>query len=217
MKMLSGTYKWMIVLFAFAIALLACNAGGGTTDAKRAAMAQNKEGWSGRELDAANFMVYAADQGLDQIQKAQLAEGRTEHEVLKEQSRKVVQVQHQLMAQLNRIAGPKEVSLPETPSKKHVRECERLADRYRSDFDTVYTRWLTDELSEEIQRFEKESSSNVWSVLRDFAFESLPPLQELLENVKMFRSGQLTDAPLLQNIKQSNNQSDEKKRPKIEK
>lgn len=211
MKLLGTAYKWLIVFFAFVMALVACDEMPKQADAKKQALAENRETLSGEHLKASEFMVYAADQSLDKIQKLQLTEGRTDNLALQTINTNLLIIQQEQITQLNKIAQIKGVMLPETPSLKHLKECETMVDYYKSDFDSMMTRWLTKELEKEIKRFEIEAAYNAWSILRQFAFDALPSLQNAFEQIMSLRAGHLR-AVILKNETIINKERNHEKR-----
>jgi len=191
MKLLDTRYKWLIIVCAFALVLFSCGGSTESRDAKKEAERLNKDLLPEEDLKAAEFMVFAADHSLDYIQKIHLAEGRTENENLKRWGQTFLSEEEVLMNRLQQLAVSKKVTLPESPSRRHLRECEVLSGKSKTEFDTAYSRSLTKDLETEIVRFEKEAEKSTIQAVRSFAFESLPVLQGALDELRLFRAGKL--------------------------
>lgn len=143
----------------------------------------------GAEVAAADreFAKKAAIGGLAEVAMGSLAQQRAEDPQVKQFGERMVEDHGRANAELQRIAGAKNIELPAAPDKKHLQQVEKLQKLSGAEFDRAYMKQMVDAHQKDVSAFEDQAKSGKDADLKAFAQKTLPTLQEHLKQAKAIR------------------------------
>src|SRR4051812_14388459 len=115
------------------LSLSSCGEGKKAEDPIKVAEEHNEQKFDNDKEKTADFMVYAADLNLHEIQMAELAMGNGYDASVKTLAKKMIDDHQKAYADLKRLAAERTVSLPESASDSHKRDCDKLGKKTKKD------------------------------------------------------------------------------------
>jgi putative membrane protein len=177
-----------ITLVAVAAFLSFTSCGSKSQDSTKAAEAENDQKLDTLDLKAdGEFAVAAADGGMLEITLGKLAQTNSTTPAIQELG-KTMELDHsKAKEELQALAGQKNITLPDSLSKKNQRLVDDLSQKTGADFDKAYADLMVDDHQEDIDVFRKESEKGNDGELKAWATAKLPILAHHLEMAKLAR------------------------------
>jgi putative membrane protein len=177
-----------LVAFAALLSLTSC--GKKSPDSTEAAEAENDKKLDTLDLEAdGEFAVAAADGGLLEVTLGKLAQTKSVTPAIQELG-KTMELDHsKANEELKALAGQKNITLPDSLSKKSRRMVDDLSPKTGKDFDKAYADMMVDDHQKDIDTFRKESEKGNDGDLKAWATAKLPILAHHLEMAKLAREG----------------------------
>jgi putative membrane protein len=141
------------------------------------------------------FVRDAAEGGMAEVELGKLAEQKASSEDVKKFGERMVNDHSKANDQLKQIADSQGITLPAKLDAKDRALKARLAKLSGESFDRVYMENMVRDHKKDIADFQKESAGGNDSAVKQFASETLPTLQQHLQqaesiapNTKMSRN-----------------------------
>jgi len=134
-----------------------------------------------QEKDA-QFLVNAAEINLEQIQLGKLAQqiGRTTH--VKELGKMMEDAHTKSQKDLTTLAKSKMITIPTLPTENAKDAYKTLNDKSGNDFDKAYADMMVSSHKDAIEAFEKASTDNYNTDIKNWATVALPDLRANLDH-----------------------------------
>ena len=124
------------------------------------------------------FAKKAAGGGLAKVKLGHLAEDQGESEAVKNFGKRMVLDHRKSNEQLKRTAAREKIELP-TEMNAHDQDVyNRLSQLSGAEFDKAYAREMVNDHKQVIADFRTESDNGQDQAIKDFAFSTLPALQD---------------------------------------
>ncbi|QKQ72227.1 DUF4142 domain-containing protein [Nostoc sp. TCL240-02] len=130
------------------------------------------------------FITEAAQGGLAEVQLGQLASQRGTSNVVKQYGQRMVQDHTQVNAQLKQLATQKSVTLPTSIGSKNQQVKQRLSRLSGTNFDRQYLNQMLQDHEKDVAAFQTEAQQGQDPDVKAFAAQTLPTLQQHLEEVR---------------------------------
>jgi putative membrane protein len=179
---MTKSYKTHFAAILSATLLFSCGDVDKSEDPLKVAEKHNEEKFDNETEKTADFMMYAADMSMHEIQLGELAQGNAHDKVIKNLGSKMAEDHRKALQDLREIAGQKNITLPETVSNERQEDCDKLSKKTRQDFDKEYAEMMVDQHKEALKRFEKEAEEGADKEVRTWAFNMLPSLRTHLDH-----------------------------------
>jgi putative membrane protein len=177
------SYSKILPMAALAFTLGACSDGTKKAeDPTKVAEEHNEQKFDNDKEKTADFMVYAADLNLQEIELGELAMGNGYDPEVKKMGKMMAADHHKALDELKKMAAERTVSLPESVSDEHKKDCDKLSKKTKKDFDKDYCDMMVDGHEDAIKRFEKEAEEGKDEGVRQWAFQMLPSLRTHLDH-----------------------------------
>ncbi|MEH1904866.1 MAG: DUF4142 domain-containing protein [Nostoc sp.] len=142
------------------------------------------------------FITEAAQGGLAEVQLGQLASKRGVSKVVKQFALHMVQDHTPVNNQLKQLATQKGVTLPTSIGSKNQQVKQRLSKLSGRNFDRQYLNQMVQDHQKTVSLFETEAQQGQDPDLKAFAAQTLPTLQEHLQQVReIVNRGSSTSTP----------------------
>lgn len=142
------------------------------------------------------FMTEAAQGGLAEVQLGQLASQRGASDAVKQYGQRMVQDHTLVNDQLKQLATQKGVTLPTSLDSKHKQVQQRLSRLSGATFDRQYLNHMLQDHEKDVSLFQTEAEQGQDPDVRAFAAQTLPVLQEHLQQVRsLVNPGSSTSTP----------------------
>jgi putative membrane protein len=132
----------------------------------------------------AQFAMKAAQGGLTEVQFGQLAESKGTSDAVKEFGKRMVNDHSKAGEQLKQVAQQENLNLPMEMSKTDKGSYERLSKLSGAEFDREYAKMMVRDHEKDVAEFQKESQDGKDELMKNFAAQTLPTLQEHLQLAK---------------------------------
>jgi len=151
-------------------------------DSKEVAEDKNEAKFASNKLEKdAEFLVYAAESNLEEINLGKLAQEKGTISHVKELG-KTMEIHHQkAMVDLTALAKTKTISLPMGITEDGRDAFDKLNKQTGSDFDKAYADLMVERHEDAIDRFEEASKDSDDADIKAMATASLPTLRGHLE------------------------------------
>lgn len=124
------------------------------------------------------FAKKAAAGGVAEVKLGQLAIDKADSEAVKNFGKRMMDDHRKANEQLKRTAAREQIDLP-TEMNEHDQDVyNRLAQLSGADFDKAYARDMVNDHKQDIAAFKTESDNGKDQAIKDFAFRTLPTLEE---------------------------------------
>gem|GEM_PF-203511 len=170
-----------------------CN-GGGSSDAVKNAKDSNavrldSQATAGRVArpDAltktdADFLVNASSGAMEEVQLGRLAETRASNRRVRNFGAMMVKDHSEGIQKLKKLAGRRNVVLPDSVSEHQQKEIDDLRKKTGKDFDKAYVQMMVKDHQSDINEFQKQAGEGGDSLTRVFASSSLQMLRRHMDS-----------------------------------
>jgi putative membrane protein len=135
------------------------------------------------------FMMKAAEGGAMEVKVAQMAQQKASSSEVKEYARQLEQDHQKANNQLRAIAKQKNVDLPEHTGDVTGSGMSQLQNLSGSQFDQAFMRMQVQHHKKDISEFQKQAKSGKDTDLKRFAQQTLPTLQQHLDQAQRISAG----------------------------
>lgn len=154
-------------------------------DSTEVAEEKNEEKFDTTKVeDDTEFMVAAASGGMLEVQLGEIAVKNAASAKVKEFAATMVADHTMVNTELMALAATKNISLPATPSDKHLKDINDLAKKSGAEFDKDYMTYMVNDHEDDIDAFEKEADKGNDADIKAFAASKVPALKHHLEMAK---------------------------------
>jgi putative membrane protein len=131
-----------------------------------------------------NFAKKAAQGGMAEVKLGQLAEQKGSSPEVKNFGRRMVQDHSKANNQLKDVTSPENIPLPNELDKSDQATYDRLSKLSGDAFDREYARDMVKDHSKDVSEFQKEAKNGKDESIRNFAAQTLPTLQNHLDQAR---------------------------------
>lgn len=139
---------------------------------------------SGVSLADKKFVEKAAKGGMAEVELGQLATQKASSDDVKKFGQRMVDDHSKANEELKQVAGAKGIDLPKSLNAKEQATKDRLSKLSGDAFDRAYMQDMVKDHIKDVAEFQHESKSGKDSDIRNFASQTLPTLQEHLNQAK---------------------------------
>ena len=130
------------------------------------------------------FVKKAAQGGMAEVELGKLATERASNPDVKKFGERMVNDHTKANDQLKEVASSKNVTLPKSLDAKDEATKKRLSSLSGAAFDRAYMTDMVTDHTKDVAEFRRESSSAKDAAVKDFATQTLPTLQDHLQEAK---------------------------------
>lgn len=131
-----------------------------------------------------NFAKKAAQGGMAEVKLGQLAEQKGSSPEVKDFGRRMVQDHSKTNNQLKDVVSRENIPLPDELDKSDQTTYDRLSRLSGDAFDREYARDMVKDHSKDVSEFQKEAKNGKDESIKNFAAETLPTLQNHLDQAR---------------------------------
>lgn len=135
-----------------------------------------------------NFYIEAAQGGLAEVELGKLAAQNAQSPEVKSFGQMMVADHSKANAELQTVAGRKQVTLPTTPATGHQATMAPLQGLSGAEFDKAYVNAMVAAHEKDVALFERQAASDGDPDAKAFAAKTLPTLKKHLEAIKDIQS-----------------------------
>lgn len=136
------------------------------------------------QLDDTSFAIQAADAGMTEIALGNLAQQKAGSKQIKDFGEMMVKDHTKANEELITIVENKPITLPNSPSEKHMEQISLLESKTGAEFDSAFSDMMLMDHDKAVKLFEKASSTLKDTQLKEYAAKTLPTLEEHLKHAK---------------------------------
>jgi putative membrane protein len=130
------------------------------------------------------FVRVAAHGGLAEVKLGQLAMGQGSNEAVKAFGTRMVAEHTKAGDELKEAAKEERIALPTDLSAKDQATYDRLSKLSGADFDQAYAQDMVKDHQQDLRDFQREANHGNNDVIRGFASETVPMIQQHLDQAK---------------------------------
>jgi putative membrane protein len=130
------------------------------------------------------FVRVAAHGGLAEVKLGQLAMGQGSNEAVKAFGTRMVAEHTKAGDELKEAAKDERIALPTDLSAKDQATYDRLSRLSGADFDQAYAQDMVKDHQQDLRDFQREANHGNNDVIRGFASETVPMIQQDLDQAK---------------------------------
>jgi len=150
-------------------------------DSKKAAEKANDKKFDDKKEDDATFVVNAADDGMFEVQAAQLAKTNASSDKVKELANMMSMDHATANEQLKVVAAKKNITIPAKLSDKKQEKFDKLTKLKGSQFDKEYADMMVSAHKDAVDMFQKEADKGADGELKGWAASKVATLKHHLE------------------------------------
>jgi putative membrane protein len=178
----------LFVPLALAVAMCGftgCGVRNVRTDSVRIANDLNHDRFAGQpvEMDAAAFLVEAADGSRMEVDTGRAALEHSENTDVRDFAQRMVNDHQQALDKIGQIAAAQNVELPSALSNKNAKMLTKLEKKDGRGFDRKYINMMVADHEHAVAAFRRAAQSDDPAV-RSFAQDTLPTLEEHLARIR---------------------------------
>jgi len=182
-----------ILLLAIPLMTMACNNSNhkdsvDKADSANQAKKENNPPSQMIDESSSTFLVKAADIGMAEVATGKLASAKAVDAGVKSFAEMMVNDHTGVNAQVKALAAKKNVTLPDSVSEEHKKMADDLQKKSRKDFDKAYMDDMVKGHENAVSLFQNAAQSVKDADVKAFIDNTLPKLQQHLENAKAVRS-----------------------------
>ena len=136
------------------------------------------------DKECADFMVKAADGGMEEVQMGRMAADKATNQRVKNFGQMMVEDHSKAGDELKSLARQKNVTLPATVSNDHQKDMDDVNKKTGKDFDKKYMSMMVDDHQKDISEFEKASKNTKDADVKAWVDKTLPVLRKHLDSAK---------------------------------
>jgi putative membrane protein len=135
------------------------------------------------------FVMRCAQENSSSTRRAKLEASHTANPEIKALSQQLMDDSHRANARLVTLARDRHVILPNFPASKDVRPpYNKRKDLSNAALDKIYLLKTLRVEQAQVKQFKKEAKSGKDREIREFAAQTLPQLQSIVDKVKLIRA-----------------------------
>lgn len=134
------------------------------------------------------FVTEAAQGGLAEVQMGQLASQKATSSAVKQFGQRMVTDHTQANQQLQQLATQKGITLPSGVGNENQQMMDKLSDLSGQEFDRAYMQQMVSDHQKDVALYQQESQQGQDTDLQSFASQTLPILQEHLQQAQSVKS-----------------------------
>ena len=135
------------------------------------------------DKETADFMVKAADGGMEEVEMGRAANGKATNARVKNFGQMMVDDHSKANDELKSLASQKNVTLPATMASDHQKDMDDL-NKKTKDYDKSYMKMMVDDHQKDISEFEKASKNTKDADVKAWVDKTLPVLRKHLDSAK---------------------------------
>ena len=135
-----------------------------------------------------NFYIEAAQGGMAEVELGQLAAQKANDPEVKSFGQMMVADHGKANAELQTVAGRKQVTLPATLAPNHQATMTQLQGLSGADFDRAYVNAMVTAHEKDVALFERQAANDADPDAKALAAKTLPTLKKHLEAIKDIQS-----------------------------
>jgi len=135
------------------------------------------------DKETADFMVKAADGGMEEVEMGRAANGKATNARVKNFGQMMVDDHSKANDELKSLASQKNVTIPATMSSDHQKDMDDL-NKKTKDYDKSYMKMMVDDHQKDISEFEKASKNTKDADVKAWVDKTLPVLRKHLDSAK---------------------------------
>jgi putative membrane protein len=139
--------------------------------------------------DDSEFMTFAADAGMTEVEAGKAAQAKTTNAKVKAFAADMIKDHTAAGNDLKSLAANKNITLPTAISEDHQKAISEVGAKTGVDFDKAYVDMMVDDHQKVVDKFEDASKNAKDADVKAFATKTLPTLQAHLEHAKMLKDG----------------------------
>jgi len=132
----------------------------------------------------AHFAKEAAQGGMAEVKLGQLAEEKGSNDAVKNFGKRMVEDHSKAGDKLKEVASRESITLPTDISAKDQATYDKLSKLNGAAFDRAYARDMVKDHETDVAAFQKEANAGRDDSLKSFASETLPTLEDHLQQAK---------------------------------
>lgn len=166
----------------------AVNTGGTTTSGGTNAGATTAKGGDQVNGDTRQFITFAAQGGMAEVQLGQLAQQKAENPQVKQFGQRMVTDHTQLNNQLMQVAQQIGVQPPTQLNEDHRDTLQKLEKRSGAAFDRAYIDNMVDDHQRDLRRFKNQAQDGDNPQVKNLAQQAVPILQQHLQMAQQIQA-----------------------------
>jgi putative membrane protein len=175
-KIISATFFAGIVIIGFT----ACNEQK-STDSKEVAEEHNEAKFNNSKETDAELLVAAAENDLEEIQLAKLAQTNTKRQNVIALG-KMMELEHtKSLKELQALAAKKQITIPTTLTEDGQNAYKKLVNMRGIDFDLEYCNMMVNSHKKIVDKLDKASTNATDADIRTWAYTRLPVIRDHLD------------------------------------
>jgi putative membrane protein len=147
-------------------------------------LAASRSQTAGTAASDEQFVKEAAQGGMAEVKLGQLAEANGNNESVKKFGAKMVEDHSKASNELKEAAKKENLSLPADIDAKDKATYDKLSKLKGAEFDREYAQNMVKDHQKDVRAFQREADNGKDEVIRGFASQSLPMLQEHLKEAR---------------------------------
>lgn len=137
-----------------------------------------------KSFDDAEFVKKAASGNHHEVELGKLAAERASNSEVKRFGERMVKDHGKALKDLETAAKAVGVTVPDKMMKKHQQEYDKFNNLKGKDFDSAYVKHMVKDHEHDVKAFTKASKQAKNAEVRRFAEQTLPVIQEHLQQIK---------------------------------
>ena len=134
------------------------------------------------------FAMKAAQGGMMEVRLGELAEQKAQSEDVKDFGKMMTTDHSKANAELTKLAMDKDLKLPATLNKEHMKSVDKMSKLSGKEFDDAYVADMVADHRKDVGEFEKASHDLSNPDLKAFATKTLPTLKMHLKKIEAIQS-----------------------------
>jgi len=135
------------------------------------------------------FLKDASIGNMAEVELGQLAEQKASASEVKQFAERMTKDHSAVEDQLKNVASSQHVSLPTELDAKHKNAKASVSKLSGSEFDRAYMTLMVQEHTQDVQKFQQQSTSASDQTVKQLAGSTLPTLQDHLKEAKQIEAG----------------------------
>jgi putative membrane protein len=136
------------------------------------------------DKETADFMVKAADGGMEEVEMGRMAGDKATNQRVKNFGQMMVDDHSKANDELKSLASQRNVTLPATVSSNHQSDMDNVNKKTGKDFDKKYMSMMVDDHQKDVSEFEKASKNVKDADVKAWIDKTLPVLRKHLDSAK---------------------------------
>lgn len=139
--------------------------------------------------NSGDFLTKAAQGGMTEVQLGRMVVERAQNAAVKQFGQHMIDDHTKSNSELTRLAGQKNVTLPQEVNSDQKSEMDKLSKLSGADFDKEYIQYMVKDHEEDVAEFQKQANDGTDAEVKAFAAKTLPTLQSHLQMARDVAKG----------------------------